>query len=393
MKRVLVAAVALAAVVAVPTSASAAPPPGGQEIVILGDSYISGEAGRWAGNTNQSSSKTDALGSTAYWDTPTGEAIPGCHRARSAEVFIGGGVVGHNLACSGAKTSTAVGSDFKPGIDFYSDAYGRKGQALMLQELATSKNIDMVVLSIGGNDFGFASIVQTCVTNFLLSPSWWPNYCYDDSSVKANFTSTARATNTARIKQAVLNINTAMTNAGYAQGDWALLVQTYPSPIPLGTGFRYSQSGYTRQNTGGCGFWNRDADWANNSALPAINQAVRDGAAQSGLTNIRYLELSGSMNGRRLCEKGVGLLEERGISTWQSPGAVDNSEWIAQIRTVSTVFGPYQVQESIHPNYWGQLALRNCVRQAFNNGSVRGGTCTRTSTGLTPLGEPVMTLQ
>ena len=34
----------------------------------VGDSFISGEAGRWAGNTDESSSKTDALGSTAYYD-------------------------------------------------------------------------------------------------------------------------------------------------------------------------------------------------------------------------------------------------------------------------------------------------------------------------------------
>ena len=33
----------------------------------LGDSYISGEAGRWAGNTNMSSSTIDALGSTARY--------------------------------------------------------------------------------------------------------------------------------------------------------------------------------------------------------------------------------------------------------------------------------------------------------------------------------------
>ena len=32
----------------------------------LGDSYISGEAGRWAGNTNESSSEIDALGPNAY---------------------------------------------------------------------------------------------------------------------------------------------------------------------------------------------------------------------------------------------------------------------------------------------------------------------------------------
>ena len=74
----------------------------------LGDSYISGEAGRWAGNTNGSSSNIDALGSTAYDDNAAGngELISHCHRSKSAEVYIGGGVNGENLACSGAKTSS-----------------------------------------------------------------------------------------------------------------------------------------------------------------------------------------------------------------------------------------------------------------------------------------------
>ena len=41
---------------------------GTPSVVTLGDSAISGEAGRWAGNTNDSSTKVDALGSTAYYD-------------------------------------------------------------------------------------------------------------------------------------------------------------------------------------------------------------------------------------------------------------------------------------------------------------------------------------
>src|SRR2546422_2338132 len=59
--------------------------------VSLGDSYISGEAGRWAGNTNESSSWIDALGPSAYYDNSTGsaETIEGCHRSKSAEVYIG----------------------------------------------------------------------------------------------------------------------------------------------------------------------------------------------------------------------------------------------------------------------------------------------------------------
>jgi hypothetical protein len=50
------------------------------------------------------------------------------------------------------------------------------------------------------------------------------------------------------------------------------------------------------------------------------------------------------------------------------------------------------VQESLHPNYWGELALRNCVRQAYNGGTPRGGTCTIASSGLTSRGEPNMAL-
>ena len=80
-----------------------------------------------------------------------------------------------------------------------------------------------------------------------------------------------------------------------------------------------------------------------------------------------------------------GLIEEM-----RSAGAVDKSEWVSQIRTVTTLLPPYQLQEDGHPSYWGQLALRNCLRQAYYNGAPRGGTCTIGGTGLNSLGEPVM---
>lgn len=360
----------------------------------LGDSYISGEAGRWAGNTNESSSRIDALGSSAYYDNAAnnGEQIEGCHRSKSAEVYVGGGVNGVNLACSGAKTSTFwSGSTFKPGIDFYSSG-GHEGQALMLQNFAASHNVKLVALSIGGNNFNFAGIVQTCVEDWLLSPSWWPDYCSEESSVTNNFTAANVAAQKAAITAAIRNVASAMSNAGYSSSQYTILVQDYPSPIPLGSGFRYSQSGYTRQSTGGCGFWNRDANYANEKMLPTIDSAVMGAAAASGLANVRTLELSSAFNGRRLCEKGVGLLEEEGLSSWRGAGAVDKTEWINQIRTVTAIFPPYQVQEDIHPNYWGQLALRSCLRQAYNAGAPRSGQCNIASTGLTAGGEPNMYL-
>lgn len=390
----------LVALLAVPATTAPAradgPGVGAPWVVTLGDSYISGEAGRWAGSSNASSARADALGATAYYDNAsgTGEAINRCHRSKSSEAYIGGGVNGLNLACSGAKTATSDGDNFKPGIDFFDNGAGKVGQAKALQQFAASHNVKMVVLSIGGNDFNFASIVQSCVVDFLYSPSWAKDYCRDDSSVTANFTSANIAAVKARIAGAFRNVQTAMRNAGYSDTSWTLMVQTYPSPIPRGSGIRYSQSGYTRQSTGGCGFWNGDADWANDYALPTINATVTGAIAASGLPNAKVLDLATAFNGRRLCENTVGLYEERGIASWQSPGAVDQTEWINQIRTVSTCCSnsPYYVQESLHPNYWAQLATRSCVRQAYNGGTTRGGRCTISGTGLVN-GEPRMALQ
>jgi len=382
--------------VVAPSAAADGPGVGTPYVATLGDSYISGEAGRWAGNSNASAASVDALGPTAYFDnaTRTGEQITRCHRAWSASAYIGGGVGGVDLACSGATTATSTTSQgyFKPGLDFYDDGAGRQGQAKLLQGFAATHNVRMVVVSIGGNDFNFASIVQSCVTNFLSSPSWWPNYCYDDSSVAANFTSANVAAVKGRITTALLNVRQAMRNAGYADSSWTLVVQTYPSPIPMASGFRYSQSGYTRQSTGGCGFWNRDADWANTTALPTINATVRGAVTASGISGAQILELQSAFNGRRLCESTVGLLEEKGLSSWTQAGAVDRTEWIDQIRTVSTATSDYYIQESLHPNYWGALAERSCVRQAYNGGAVRGGTCSIAGTGLVG-GEPRMTLR
>ncbi len=102
-------------------------------VVTLGDSYISGEAGRWAGSSNASSSRADALGSTAYYDNAggTGETIDRCHRSKSAEAYVGGGVNGLNLACSGAETATSNGDNFKPGLDFFDNGAGWSFRGLL----------------------------------------------------------------------------------------------------------------------------------------------------------------------------------------------------------------------------------------------------------------------
>jgi hypothetical protein len=353
--------------------AGAAPPSGVPDAVVaLGDSAISGEAGRWAGNTNGSPSRVDALGSTAYHDVPGAEAIPGCHRSKAAEIHIGG-VESKNLACSGARTYTqpySSGSNFKPGLDFYDDGAGHIGQAKALEQFARTRRVRLVVVLIGANNFGFASVVQTCLTNWLTSPSWWKNYCHDDASVTRMFTPEYIAQQRDRVIGAFANVKQAMANAGYAPSDYRLVAQTYSSPIPKGGGFRYPESGWTRQTIGGCGVWNRDADWANDTMVNVLNGVVKDAATAHGLP---VFDAQRALAGHRLCENTVGLLEERGIANWTVPGAADQTEWVSQIRTVTTLVPPYQLQEDLHPSYWGQLALRNCLRQVYLQN--RGGSC------------------
>ncbi len=394
--RVLLVAVGLVLALA-PAASADGPGVGKPTVVTLGDSAISGEAGRWAGNTNQSSSRVDALGSTAYWDTATGEAIKGCHRSKSAQAHIFDlPVPGANLACSGARTytpGTGSGETFKPGIDFYSDASGREGQALMLQEAAATRNVKAVVVMIGANNYGFGAIVERCVTNWATSPSWWKNYCSDDSDMTSRFTAARQTQETTAIKDALLRVRDAMATAHYDPSQYTIIAQTYWTPIPRASGFRYGETGWTRQSVGGCGIWNRDADWAHSTVVPAMNGSVRYGAAQTGLGNLVVLDLQNALDGRRLCESGVGVLEEVGIANWTTPGAVDRTEWVSQIRTATTIFGPYQLQEASHASYWGQLAMRNCLRLAYNGGTVVGGHCVRVANGLNARGEPQMGLQ
>ena len=135
---VAVAVVAAAGLWVAPALADG-PGVGTASVVSVGDSAISGEAGRWAGNTNGSPANVDALGPTAYYDAGSGEAIHGCHRSKASEIGIF--AASANLACSGARTYTQAfssGSDFKPGLDFYDDGAGHIGQAKALQQYAAT---------------------------------------------------------------------------------------------------------------------------------------------------------------------------------------------------------------------------------------------------------------
>lgn len=369
-------------------------PTGEPWVVSLGDSFISGEAGRWAGNESFTTADVDALGSSAYFDGAGRESINRCHRSASAGIHIGD-TPSLNLACSGAITSTKVdeAGNFKPGIDFSNEG-GRKGQALMLKEFAKDHRVAMVALSIGGNDFNFSPIIAECIKSFL-KPSIFGSYCSKDSKVQSYVSSKAADRVRGDTTQAILRIADAMEQAGYEDANWTLVLQQYPNPLPRAGAIRYTESGYDRQLIGGCGFRDQDANWASDTLLPLVNttfvEAAQQASAERPTLRIARMDASRAFDLRALCDADVERVgSKNGVDSWQAVDAADRSEWVMEINMVNPN-DTFQ-QESLHPNYWGQLALRNCWRQVWNDGDVRGGACAR-GAGLNELGEPQMSLE
>ncbi len=364
-------------------------------VVSVGESYMSGEGGRWAGNVGFFSSTTpiDALGPSAYYDNGanTGELVAGCHRSHSAQTYIGAlaniGVNGKNFACSGARTSSyAKEGVFKPGLD---NGLGLgEGQATMLEKFAKTHQVKMILLQIGGTNFNFADIARACVVSYIAGVF---SYCSSQTSVLENFTVTKVAEQKDLIKAAILRVSAAMTAAGYSSKapTYKILIENYPLVLPRGPSNRYDEALNGGQRVEyGCPFYDQDANWFE-SATAVVNGTLFEAAAATGLTNLMYLDATKAFSGHRVCEIGVDVVQ--GGETWLSSGVVNKSEWVTQIfGAPSAVF---QKQESLHPDYWGQMALRNCVRQAYNQGKPKGGICEISGAGLNAQEEPVMNLR
>jgi hypothetical protein len=328
--------------------------------VSLGDSYMSGEGGRWAGNATDFTwwDNTDR-GKQAYSDRfGGGEMIALCHRSMSAPIhFQASRMFSMNLACSGAETKsakyTALGEvNGKPGVDFGIE--GVVGQLTMLQELTSRYEIGVIELSIGGNDFGFGKIVQEC----LISE------CRNSAVAQEAFTRKDEIKG--RIVMAINGIKTAMAAQTMP---YNVVVHNYPSPIAKGDKIRWAPTKSDRQLLYGCGFSKADATWANDTLLPSINQTVADAVTQArgaGSANVYLLDISGAFAGHRLCETSAKLVGEYKWGHGFVKGTDrDLVEWATQIRTVTAVTDRFMLQEGLHPNYWGQLALRSCARQMY----------------------------
>jgi hypothetical protein len=297
------------------------------------------------------------------------------------------GLRGKNVACSGATTrSDSSGARFKPGLDFAHETDGDGiGQARALKRFAARHRVVAVVVSIGGNDFGFGALAGRCVQGNLSYAGGSPALCSDDPDLNARFDARGQARVESSVAAALGRVTAAMRQAGYADEDYRRVLMTYPSPIPPGIRLRYSDA--DRSRLGGCPFFARDADWADGVVLPAINDTVRT-AARSTALPFEVLDLMHAFDGHRLCETGTVRLSESDRERWDSPGAVDRLEWVNQ---VYTTVAPHQIQESLHPGYWGTAAERACLRLVLAGSARQSYDCRQAGPGLRD-GDPAMKL-
>ncbi len=321
-------------------------------IVSLGDSFISGEGGRWMGNGRDrfgARSGTDrAAFACGRWGDCRhdphriyGESEDnGCHRSDVAPILSAPAAVGVavNLACSGAQTISIW-----PAADGGQALRGEPPQADQLAAVARRDDVRLVVVTVGANDVGFGREAIGCALAWARSSPSDPHLCRyrAQAGIEAALPAMQRS-----LSRALRGLRGAMATAGYRRRDYRLVAIGYASPFPEGRMIRYPESGWSRLTEGGCPIWDADASWAARWATPTIAAAMRTAAADSGA---EFLDLQHALDGHQLCDRRSRLVGSAGPSPL-------TAEWVRRLEFVQG-----SVRESLHPNAYGQRAIGACI--------------------------------
>jgi hypothetical protein len=342
----------VAGLLALVCAGSASARRGPTAIVALGDSFVSGEGGRWLGNgseplgtrsgTDRAAFGCDAAGLCEYDPSRVYGASEenDCHRSDVAPVLSAPVPVGRrvNLACSGAKAA-----NLWPWAAGGEPHFGEAPQADQLAAVAARDEVRMVVVTVGANDAGFGELVAGCALDWARSDEDDPVLCRSKAQQQLE---AALPRVKGGVTKALAGVRTTMAAAGYGRADYRLVAMGYASPFPRGRWFRYPESGWSRLSEGGCPVWNADADWAAGEAIGEIDAALRAAAEEAGA---EYLDLRRALDGHQLCDRRAHLAGRSGPSP-------ESSEWV---RRLSFLQGA--TRESLHPNAYGQRAIGVCL--------------------------------
>jgi hypothetical protein len=316
--------------------------------VSLGDSYIGGMGGRWKGNSDDPlphhegtdrawQKKSGHLFGVVNKSLVYGNTAGSCDRSDSAPILSAQLTFASpvNLACADAETRNVIRA-----MAGGSSVHGEKPQDDQLATVAANKRVRLIVLSVGGNDVGFGDIVATCSVAYALRLS--PCNQTLNAALDSRLTTMA-----ASVGRTLDDIHGTMTDAGYQSGDYRVVLESYPSPVPAPGQDKYSgKAPDGRLTIGGCPLLDKDEAWAANTLVPAVTKKL---AAVAGSHGVQFLDLSDAFRGHELCASAAKHPSG-------SPQAA-TSEWIRFVDL--TKQGDYA--ESMHPNFYGQQALGRCL--------------------------------
>lgn len=324
-------------------------------IVAMGDSFISGEGGRWLGNGSEPFGTRSGTDRAAYGCGALGceydaarvygaSEANDCHRSdvapiESAPIDVTERV---NLACSGAKAR-----DLWPGDEGGTAHFGEPPEADRLAAVARRDRVRMIVITVGANDVGFGELVADCAVDWARSPEGEQATCHRgaEAHIRAALPAAARG-----ITGALRGVRRVMRAAGYARSDYRLVAMGYASPFPEGRWFRYREDGWSRLTEGGCPVWNADADWAADRATVDLAEALRTAAAA---TDAEYLDLADAFDAHQLCDRRAVRVGSEGPSPL-------SAEWFRRLS-----FTQGSTRESLHPDAYGQKVIGACLGLLF----------------------------
>jgi hypothetical protein len=329
-------------------------------IVSLGDSFISGEGGRWLGNGSEALGTRSGTDRAAFdcgeWGCDYDPSrIYGaseendCHRSdvapiRSAPVAVDESL---NLACSGARLA-----NLWPAALGGQSHFGEPPQADQLAALARRYEVRMVVVTAGANDVGFGELVAACALDWARSAEDEPESCRAGAQAEVEAALPALRRGLAR---ALHGVREALVRAGQAPSDYRLVVAGYASPFAAGRWIRYPEAGWSRLTEGGCPVWNTDADWAGGQGIGSIVATMR---AVADVAGAEFLDLRGALDGHPRCDRRARRVGPEGP-------APASAEWVRRLAFVQG-----SSRESLHPNAYGQRAIGACI--GFLYASPRG---------------------
>jgi hypothetical protein len=290
-----------------------------------------------------------------------------------------------NLACSGARAKNLW--PLGEGGEAYR---GEAPQITQLGDIARDHDIKLIVVGIGGNDMGFADAITECITAWVTKHMTPVDSASCIGALESDIIRRIDGVQP-KLEKTVELIRKEMSRRN--RNDYQIVLMGYPNIIPDFDGFKYA-AGDRRLKK--CPFNGADAQWIEDRLVPALNAMVAGAARQAGVS---FISLENAFDGHRLCEGGttrpvnlrfvtdkeaewvrfvdydtrdkVGYLAK--VVLWQRFFSIPPIALVPSVVKELKKADQGDLQESLHPNHFGQQAIGTCLRRFWSELGVKGG--------------------